>query len=236
MTSGCGLPGQPPQVTPPNNRLTRRGCAAGHRRRVGTASGRGGGQPFAALTVGSRAVVNRQTLYDTTVTATNGISVHPAHSLIMRNPTIAGFISPRATQFLASQSPSTPSSPRAMWFSSRDCPRSATAPPRQRRHVRSMLAYAMIRRSWNDAHHHAPSKSCMSAAWLGECVPHRPTRRMEGAPACVAAVARSGRRFGNHDSGSPGGGATSFRDLQPEGFEHRMADADCLKGAPKLIG
>jgi hypothetical protein len=67
---------------------------------------KGGGHPIAALTVGSRGVGKRKTLYDTTATATNGISVHPAHSLVMRNPTIAGFISPRATHFLASQNPS----------------------------------------------------------------------------------------------------------------------------------
>jgi hypothetical protein len=83
---------------------------------------KGGGQPFAALAVGSRAVGKRKTLYDTTVTATNGIGVHPAHSLIMRDPTIAGFISPRATQFLASKYSSTSSSPHPKCISSRDHP------------------------------------------------------------------------------------------------------------------
>jgi hypothetical protein len=83
---------------------------------------KGGGQPSAALAVGSRAVGKRKTLYDTTVTATNGISVHPAHSLSMRNPTITAFISPRATQFVASQKPSTSSSPPATCFDARDHP------------------------------------------------------------------------------------------------------------------
>jgi hypothetical protein len=112
---------------------------------------KGGGQPSAALAVGSRAVGKRKTLYDTTVTATNGISVHPAHSLIMRNPSIAGFISPRATQFLASQNPSTSSSPHAKCFGSRDCP-AVQQPllPSRDRHVRRFFAHAMIRRSWND--------------------------------------------------------------------------------------
>jgi hypothetical protein len=59
-----------------------------------------------------------------------------------------------------------------------------------------MLALAMIRGSWNDAQHHAPSKSRTSAAWLGEC--YRVAPRMEGASACVAAVASFGRRFSHH--------------------------------------
>ena len=83
---------------------------------------KGGGHPFAALAVGSRGVGKRKTLYATTATATNGISVHPEHSPVMRNPTIAGFISPRATQLLAPQNPSASSSPRAHSFSARDRP------------------------------------------------------------------------------------------------------------------
>jgi hypothetical protein len=72
-------------------------------------------------------------------------------------------------------------------------------------------------------------KSCTSAAWLRECVPRHPPLRMDGTSACVAAGASFGRRFVNARRITKGR-ATSFRDLQPEAFEYRLAHADCLKG------
>jgi hypothetical protein len=60
------------RLTAPNTLLPRRGCAAGHRGRVGTASGRGGGHPFAALAVGSRGVGKRKTLGATRIRDVGG--------------------------------------------------------------------------------------------------------------------------------------------------------------------
>jgi hypothetical protein len=70
---GNGLSGQPAASTSDNTRLPRRGFAAGHRGRGCRLRVKGGGQPSAALTVGSRAVGKRKTLGETetgTTTAT----------------------------------------------------------------------------------------------------------------------------------------------------------------------
>jgi hypothetical protein len=167
--------------------------------------------------------------HPTTVTATNGISVDQAHSLITRYPTIAGFVSPRATQSSLRRARQRPRR-RATSTSAREIVRStATTYPMQRPARPQILRAYHDQKKLDDAHHHAPSKSRTSEARLGECVPRRATRRMAGASTYVADLASSGRRFGNQTA-DHGRRATSFRDLQRKGFEDRLAHADCLKG------